>query len=315
MILVTGANSLLGTNVVIELLARDYKVRALVRRSNKVLDNGIELIVGDVNSDADLHRAMEGCSGVIHIAAITAQDLLRVEDYRFNWECAQRVAEMATTLGVERFTFISSANTIGNGTAAKPADETEPLKWPYSGSLYTQSKVRAEAEVLKAFPRAMIINPGFMLGAYDSKPSSGEIIRRAQGHTRVFAPRGGKSFVHVRDVAVAVVNSLSMGRSGERYLATGVSMSFTEFYGLMQQVTAQPMKILIVPSWLLRVAGIFGAFLRTLGLKIPISGANMGILCQSEHYDNSKISRELQMPQTPILQAVQEAIDWFEQQG
>lgn len=311
MILVTGANSMLGTNTVAQLLRTGYKVRALVRHSNEVLD-GAEVIIGDVNSDKELYGALQGCSAVIHIAAITAQNLLTLEDYRFNWECAERVAEAAANCRVERMILISSSNTVGNGTEKSPATEEHPLASPYADSLYTQSKIRAEKWVLRKFPQAIILNPGFMIGAYDAKPSSGAIITHALGHRIVFAPPGGKSFVHVADVAQAIVSALNMGRPGQRYLATGVQMSVKEFYELLQQVTGRSFRTVVVPAWLLIGVGYMGTFLRKFwSLEIPLSAANMKILCRNEYYDNSKIREELGMPQSSIAQAISDAVEWM----
>lgn len=310
MILVTGANSLLGTNTVLALLEQGYRVKALVRRSNEILDR-VEVIKGDVNSDDDLCRAMQGCRAVIHIAAITAQDLLKLEDYRFNWECAVRVAKAARELGLERMIFVSTANTIGNGTQHAPAQEGQRLAKPYSGSLYAQSKVRAEREVLQAFERVIIVNPGFMIGAYDSKPSSGEIIMRAKGRKVVFIPDGGKSFVHVQDVAGAIVGALERGRFSERYLATGVSMSVMEFYDVMQRVTGERFLGVVVPSFLLVGVGYLGNLIRFFGVRSPLTSDNMRILCQREYYDNSKARKELSMESRSIESAIEDAIEYF----
>lgn len=312
MILVTGANSLLGTNTVLALLERGYRVRALVRRSNEVLDR-VEVVRGDVNSEQDLRGAMRGCRAVVHIAAITAQDLLSLEDYSFNWECAVRVARMAREMGLERMIFVSSSNTVGNGTLREPAKEGQAVARPYLGSLYTMSKVRAEREVVQAFERVVIVNPGFMIGAYDSKPSSGAIITRALGRGLVFVPNGGKSFVDVEDVAQAIVGALERGRFGERYLATGVSMSVREFYGVMMRVTGRRFVVVMVPSVLLIGVGYLGNLVRWLGVKSPLTSDNMRILCGMEYYDSEKARVELGMEQRPIEGAIKKAIEYFKQ--
>lgn len=311
-VLVTGANSLLGTNVTLSLLAKGYKVRALVRQTNDVIDR-VEVIRADINDDRALRLAMEGCSAVIHIAAITSQELLHIEDYRFNWECAERVARMADEMSLERMIYVSSANSIGNGTRLSPAREDQLISKPYSDSLYARSKVIAETAVTAAFSRVIIINPGFMIGPYDSKPSSGAIITRAQGHLVVFAPSGGKSFVHVADVATAIVNALQAGEFSQRYLATGSSMSVREFYKLMKKVTGARFMTVTIPSPLLIGTGYIGDLLRLMGIKTTLSSTNMRILCQMEYYDNSKIVSELGMSQTPISNAIKDAVKWFTQ--
>ncbi|KXU85405.1 hydroxylase [Paraburkholderia monticola] len=70
-ILVTGAGGAIGgigRNVTTSLLAKGYKVRALVRkeddRASELRRLGAEVVVGDLTDLASLHRAIEDCSRV-----------------------------------------------------------------------------------------------------------------------------------------------------------------------------------------------------------------------------------------------------------
>src|SRR5258708_35729840 len=67
-ILVTGAAGAvggIGRNLTEFLLARGYKVRALVRREDARAESlrrlGAEVVVGDLTDLASMHRAIEGC--------------------------------------------------------------------------------------------------------------------------------------------------------------------------------------------------------------------------------------------------------------
>ena len=57
-----------------------------------------------------------------------------------------------------------------------------------------------------------------MLGAYDTKPSSGKIILMGLNKKLLFHPPGGKNFVHVRDVAKGLISCLEKGKNGERFV-------------------------------------------------------------------------------------------------
>jgi dihydroflavonol-4-reductase len=62
--LVTGADGLLGSNLVRELLARDYEVRVLVHPASRsaTLDSlPIEKMSGDLTSATDVDAAVNGC--------------------------------------------------------------------------------------------------------------------------------------------------------------------------------------------------------------------------------------------------------------
>jgi hypothetical protein len=81
-------------------------------------------------------------------------------------------------------------------------------------------------------PIILKINPTFIIGGYDTKPSSGKLILLGYKKHLMVIPRGGKNFVPAVDVASAACNALTQGRNGERYLIAGENMSFKRFYKL-----------------------------------------------------------------------------------
>ena len=78
-ILVTGAGGAIGgigRNVTTSLLAKGYKVRALVRkdddRANELCRLGAEVVIGDLTELASMHRAIEGCSRIYFGMSVSA---------------------------------------------------------------------------------------------------------------------------------------------------------------------------------------------------------------------------------------------------
>jgi nucleoside-diphosphate-sugar epimerase len=83
-VFVTGANGLLGTNLVLMLLERGFCVVALVRRKGSFVNpefENLHLLEGDLLSTDKLNLGICGCRYVVHVAANTSQNLLSVEDY------------------------------------------------------------------------------------------------------------------------------------------------------------------------------------------------------------------------------------------
>lgn len=84
LILVTGANSFLGGHVVDQLLEHGYRVRGTVRDLAKATwtskyfedkygaNQYAAVIVPDMAAKDAFHTAIEGCSGVVHCAAVTS---------------------------------------------------------------------------------------------------------------------------------------------------------------------------------------------------------------------------------------------------
>ena len=321
-VLVTGANGLLGHNVVMELLKNQHTVHSIVRSRQHIhFDvNRVTVFEGNFTEYQSLYRAAQGCDAIIHMAAITQTDLLRPEEYNtVNVDGVGQVLKVANDLNIHRIVYISSANTIGFGNEQQPADECFTIKYPFTDSFYAQSKLKAELLVLEASRRAnqhcIIINPTFMLGDYDSKPSSGKLLIMGYKRRILLIPRGGKNFVSVRSVAVAVCNALILGQNGERYLASGVNMSFREYYTLQQQVGGYRQLLIELPDGVLNVMGKVGDALRRLGIRTDLCTMNLRQLMIREYYSNTKAFTTLNLPQTDVNVTVKEAIDWFKKQN
>lgn len=317
-ILVTGANGLLGHRVVMELLKRNYEIKIIVRNTQNIFFDLslVEVCEGNFNIYQQFKTAAVNCDAIIHIAAVTATDLLHYEDYRkINVEGVAQILKVANELDIKNLVYVSSSNTVGFGTKQQPADERLEIQYPFSKSFYAQSKVESEKLIVEASKKHnrhfVIINPTFMIGAYDPKPSSGKLMLMGYKRLLMFTPKGGKNFVAVQDVAVAVCNALTQGMNGERYLASGVNLSFKEFYNLQKKIAGYNQIAIEIPDFLLILIGKAGDVLRNRGIKTEICSMNLNQLKIREYYSNKKAKIELNLPETDLKIAIKEAIDWF----
>src|ERR1035437_5741387 len=321
-VLVTGANGLLGHHVVMELLKKRHTVRIIVRSiENIYFDlNLIKVFTGSFTDYDCLKSAASGADAIIHIAAVTETNLLHYENYqKINTEGTAQINRIANELTINRIVYISTANTIGYGTEQQPADECFKIEYPFTASFYAQSKSASEiliAEVSrKANQHSIIINPTFMLGEYDTKPGSGKLLLMGYKRKLMFIPKGGKNFVAAHNVAVAVCNALTMGRNGERYLASGINLSFKEYYTLQKQVGKYDQKIIEIPDFLLKFIGKTGDIIRKFGIKTDLCSMNIRQLLIREYYSNHKAKTELKLPETELKRSIKEAIEWFKKTG
>jgi len=319
-VLVTGANGLLGHNVVLDLLKSQHSVRIIVRSTKDIHFNlnSVEVFNGNFTDYESLKQAAQGCEAIIHIAAVTATDLLHYEDYhKINVDGSATVIRMANELNINRIVYVSSANTIGFGSEQQLADECFNIGFPFSASFYAQSKIASEQLFIESSKiqdkHIIIINPTFMIGPFDSKPSSGKLMLMGYKKKLLFSPTGGKNFVAVKDVALAVCNSLTQGQNGERYLASGLNLSFKEFYALQKQVENYQQQIVELPNVLLILVGKIGDLVRKLGIKTELCSMNLRQLIVREYYSNRKAKTELNLPETDLKIAIKDAIDWFKE--
>lgn len=323
-VLLLGTTGLLGHNVLLELLGRGIPVVALVRnRSRLALSDQccshplLSVREGSLLNDRDLRNSAADCDAIINCAGTTDMSLLHYDDYLpVNRDLVGRLLHLMEELPVGALVHVSTANTIGFGNPDHNATEDDTIQKPFADSFYAQSKLEGEglvAEWAAAHPdrHLVVLNPGFMVGAYDTHPSSGKLLLSAYRRRFMAAPKGGKSFVHVGDVAQAAVNALTMGRSGHRYLLTGVNCSLKGFFLLQAQQQGYRQRVISLPNWLVSLAGRLGDVLRCCHIATQLSTRNVRQLMVSEYYDCSKARNELAFPQSPLPKAVSDFYDWY----
>lgn len=318
-VLVTGSNSLLGSNLIRELLYLNYSVKGLVRNPSSFLLPGhpnLELVQGSLSDDLRGH--MDGCFSVIHVAGETSQNLLTYSEYqKTNVEGTLNLLHAAVDKKLERFIFVSTANTIGYKDDFNAGEELQPMKPPYDQSFYSLSKLEAEKRILDYSDRIDIIitNPTFMLGPYDTKPSSGKIILMGLNNRIIFHPPGGKNFVNARDVAKGLIQCLEKGKNGEKYLLSGENMSYREFFIKLNTLQNRNPILINLPKWSLMLLGYAGELLRSLKIKTSLSLVTMRILCVDNFYSNKKSKTELKLSYQSIEQGILEAVAYFKENG
>ncbi|NOU45675.1 MAG: NAD-dependent epimerase/dehydratase family protein [Bacteroidales bacterium] len=262
----------------------------------------------------ELTKQIKGCQYVVHIAANTSQKLLKLEDYyETNVLGTQNVIDACIENHVKKLVYIGTANTYGYGSISNPGNEEQPMKSPFTKSLYALSKNQAQRIIDKAATRLNIttISPTFMLGANDTKPSSGRIILMALNKRFVFYPSGGKNFVHVSDVADAIIKALSLKQSGQKYILANENLSYKDFFRKVVSLNNQITTLIPIPDFILRFIGLIGNFIRMLGIKTDISSTNAKVLTINNFYSNKKVKQEFEIKFTPINKAIVDSLEYF----
>lgn len=323
-VLVTGANGLLGANIVRQLNDQGYMPKAMTRRSsNKLSLKGAryELFEGEITNEKDVFEAVSDCDYVIHSAARTTPSPSNLEAYRAsNITATKNLIKACRYYQIKRFIFVSTANCFTNGTLSEPGNESSGFMPWLKASGYAYSKFLAQEEVLMnvekyAFP-AIVVNPTFMIGANDSKPSSGKLLLYGYNKKIVFYPAGGKNFVNVEYAADAICKALTKGDLGEAYLLAGENMTYKDFFIQIAKQTGRRKILIPIPSMILSLMGRFSDLLEKLfSLSLPLNTANARLLNLDNYYTNKKAVLGLDMKNTEIELALANAIDWFKRNG
>lgn len=322
-VFVTGGTGFIGANTIRLLLQEGYAVTALVRPKSR-LDNlkglAVEIVPGELN-DPNLWQQMAGCQFLLHVAARYSlwqadRDLL----YKDNVLGTRNVLLNARQAGIERTVYTSSVAAIGVGGSGKPVDETYQSPIERLVGDYKKSKFLAEQEAVQAFQAGqdiVIVNPTAPIGAWDIKPTpTGDIILRFLRRQMPFYLNTGLNFVDVRDVAWGHLLALKKGKTGDRYILGNENLALKSLLDLLAQITGLPAPQRSIPAWIpLSAAWVDEQILAPLGKRptVPIDGVRMAK--QQMYYDTTKAVRELGMPQSPIITALQDAIAWFTRHG
>lgn len=318
MILVTGSTGLLGNSVVRELLQRGQSVRVYVRGSAarpELAGLNVDVFHGELDDKGALERAAAGCRAVIHSAAMIHIGFTRLDEARrANVQGSANVAAVCRTSGA-RLIYVSTVDTL---PAAQSA--AQPLCEHASGlakthCTYVVSKCEAEAEVeaaCRAGLDGVIVHPGFMLGPYDWKPSSGAMMLAVYKAPAVVAPRGTASVCDARDVAAAIANAITAARSGQHYILAGENIGYPELCEHMLHIMQRNKRVFRMGPVIPAAAHLVDAWTRLTGRREGVfNGAAIAMGHLHHAYDSSKAQRELDYHRRPLDETLADAWAWL----
>ena len=319
--LVTGATGLLGNNVVRLLLDSGRRVRVLVRASSdpRPLDGlDVEVVRGDVRDPDAVRHGLEGVDCVVHSAGYVQLGRSQLERHRaVNVTGARHVALAARAHGV-RMVHVSSCDAVGIRSLDEPADEETPLEVPLPVP-YVITKREAERVVLDEVDRgldAMIVNPSFMLGPWDWKPSSGRMLLEVAGGRGLLAPRGWFSVCDVRDVAAGILAAIDRGQSGRRYILAGHTMSYLAAWRVFAEVSGARRPWGTAGPLLAAAAGRCGDLWGRLTHREPdVNSGAIALARLPKSYSSRRAEAELGYQIRDTEETVRDAWTWFRENG
>ncbi|WP_276480557.1 NAD-dependent epimerase/dehydratase family protein [Paraflavitalea pollutisoli] len=319
-ILITGANGLLGTNLAWHLYRLGYQVHLFVRPGadlRGLAGMPAQVIYGRIDHAEQVSAAVSGCQYVVHAASITDQWGIGFEDYeRVNFKGTRHIVAACLEHQIEKLIHVSTANTIGPGTRHQPGTELNGFSLFQADSGYINSKYLAQQYVqeqvqARALP-AIIINPTFIIGPRDYKPSSGKLLLHGLRKRLLLYPPGGKNFVYVDDVCQGIINAIHLGEPGNCYLLAGHNHTYKEFFQLLNRLAEQRPFMFRIPAWVLKTAGLMGSLKGILtGKPGKLTWSAAYLLCMGNYYSGEKAGIDLRVNYTPMEIALSKALNWF----
>ncbi len=317
MAFVTGSTGFLGAHVARKLTEQGWRVVRL-RRSPPAAGSDEEYVIGDVTDRDSIVRGLPmGCDAVFHIAAdISHWSQDQVRQNKTNVEGTRNVARAALTARAKRFVHCSSDAVWGLQTPLLREDV--PRLGAYEAINYQRSKFWAEEEIRCAMDQgldAVLVNPTNILGAGDVQGWSLFPVGIHTGQTRA-APPGAGAFVHVEDVADAMIAAADRGRTGHNYLLGGVNASYLHFAQLCAARLGKPFPAEPrTADSIINEARELEAEAAKTGERPWLTVDTALVLCATLEVDSSKAIRELDFRVQPIEALVDSTLDWLREAG
>jgi dihydroflavonol-4-reductase len=317
--IVTGANGLIGSNVVRALLGAGHQVRAFVRPTSDCRSLSglpVEIHQGDVLDPETLQSATRNCDLLFHAAAIFSYEnavsseleTLAVEGTINAIDAAYYSKARRVVLTSSSVIFGSSNRPLIRSEQDKP-DEANNV--PYITAKQSQEQAAlAHAERLGV--KLVMVCPTLTVGPYGYKvgPSNGAIVSYLRDPSKATFP-GGCNIVSVRDVAQGHVLVARQGRPGEKYLLGSENLTWSSIHRTISELCGTS-----GPSWqannttsmlIATATELLGTLSQTQPLTTRIQARMVGRYYWYEH----KKAQGLGYRPRPARAALAEAIAWL----
>ncbi len=253
--LVIGGSGFIGRALVDALAENGVGVRVFSRGRPPGFDRpGVEVFSGDLKSDVDLMKAMQGIEGVFHLA--------RAEEK--SWDAylendvmvTRRIGQCSLEAGVKRLVYAGTIAAYDASKRDRRIDETTPFDSKLDErDLYARSKAACEAELLKFSGEGLalvIVRPGIVIGRGGPLQHWG-VARWRNATTADLWGRGDNilPFVAIDDVADGFMRAMSApGVEGRSFNLVGEPfLSARDYFAEVERANGVAMQARPTPIW------------------------------------------------------------------
>lgn len=319
-LVLTGASGIVGSHILISLIANNISPRVLsrdIRRDSQHLQKlfahygmpmpEIRWVAGDIRHLGDMEDALEGAHAIIHAAGMVST---RSADFhvmhQVNVEGTANLVNLALDMGISWFGYISSVATLGPNPEGL-VDEDYFWKPGKLTTAYAQSKYEAEQEVWRAFEEGLpvcILNPSVVLGPGSADRFSMRIFHRCRKGLPGFI-EGSSGYVDARDVADAMVKAYMKELTGKRLIVSGTNATTSTLLEAIHKGWNMPMKVDAVQGWKLHAArGLEWVATKIQGKSAELSTDLIKMARSQNRYDASRSKQLLGLQYRSLEDAV-----------
>ena len=247
--LVTGANGLIGANLLRALVRAGHEAVALVRPTSDIRHIEalpVALAYGDVLDPPSLAAATAGCDTTFHTAvhfAYWGHDEAALA--RTAIDGTRNVLTTAHAAGIRRVVMTSSSVTLGAAYAPEIRDETASAEDGAHEPAYVRAKIAQEIDAVRLSRELgldlVIACPTMSVGAFGAAlgPSNGVITSYLADPFRL-TWAGGCNIVSVRDVAAGHILLAEHGEPGARYVLGAENLEWRDIHARIAALAGVP---------------------------------------------------------------------------
>lgn len=299
MILVTGANGFLGSEIVKKLVSQGSQVRVMVREDSDLnsIQNVLDLtekVHADVMDYNSLVAAMDGITQIYHTAAMVSfapKDQKKMME--INVIGTQNVVNAALEKKVKRLLHVSSIASLGRSESLDMIDEKTHWQESNHNSPYAKSKYLGELEVWRGAAEGLeviVVNPAIILGAGAWQKGTGKFFQMAYD-SFPFTTKGVNAWVDVADVAaisIALMENKSI--QGERFILSAGNYSYNYIFGKISDAFDKKHAKYILKPFLGNILWRLAEGWAFITRSTPfITRYSMNTALQISEYNNSKL--------------------------
>jgi nucleoside-diphosphate-sugar epimerase len=282
------------------------------------VDRAVEAVVGDVTDAPMVERALEGCGGVVHAAAVFTLDRRRDDEIAAtNVRATELVLGAAWRLGLDPIVHVSSVSALlpPAGPVLEPDDEPgRPT------GIYARSKADADraARAMQADGAPVVITyPGAVWGPND--PTRGDQVRMVVNFLKfglIPVTTGGMPVVDVRDLGAVHAACFERGLGARRFMAGGEFLSLGRLIEILRTLTGRRLRAVPVPAPTMRALGALGDLVqRVTPVSLPLTHEAMVTLTGGVPCDNRRVVDELGIDFRPVAKTVGDTLGWLHETG
>lgn len=316
MIFVTGANGMLGSQLVRYLIQRGEKVRALKRKTSDLsllgpIAHEIEWVEGDVLDIASIEEGLKGVSQVYHVAAtISFIPSEKGKMFKTNIEGTANIVNCCLDADIEKLVHVSSIAAFSNAKENVLLNEDAQWEEDDIRSGYAECKFLSEMEVWRGMAeglKAVIVNPSLIVGpGWWNGTGPSAIFKKIDQGLPTYTS-GTNGYVDVRDVAEVMIQLMNSDIINQRFVVSAENLTYLEYFSMISKALGKQKPFIKITNTMGTAVSWLDALRATLTKQARLITPEMVYIANKKMlFDNAKVISTLNYTFRPMTTTVED---------